>query len=1765
METALAKTEETKTGHAPSGAVPEVQPSPREELGALAGMPLFLQRFALSAAPILVQRQVGEEEDEEPEEAEEPIRAKLTIGQPGDVYEQEADQVAEQVIQSPRPGREHGRAVEETPRIQRMAPQPQEAVVGMEDKLERLRRSRGNGRPLAEPLREHMASSLGADLSHVHVHTDGEADRLSHDLNAQAFTIGRDVYFAAGKYDPTSRGGQRLLAHELTHVVQQSGRLGGSSDMLVQRNCETVEECLEDIGRVQESLRAAIVEQALGPATQYGDEAFAENLSSAALGVLPDNLMLDLEDRAYAIAALTESWDETVYTIPMALQILSNLHQQAASSPELASARPSYGLEYLMRVMATRMADHLIGALGPDPDTHPLLAERAAWAMETIRDALSAALDALSDPEALMRLELEGTLVRIVELRAAYGARREQLLLERASASEELAALGQEIGVAARRALLLNQAMADLQPDRPGGDTPLDEMLVEEMAGEIAAVRQIAEDEEQSMAELGDQLELLAAGEIALDQPLFLEHLGPSYDQGENRLRVGIEPDWAFPRAVDAASNRFMRQLDTRIQQQRQGLESLRSDIVPDSYELEDFAAAFRRWFAFFSLEQERRDPTVQLVLGLMDDTYQLIGMDIHQVASASFLGTMTEVESGIARAHLMQSCAQILEQSMGAAAVQFAGQIREERLRAEEETGGWASEPEYEFAQEYGEGSESERGSREALLRSLPEREEQRRLGEAVRRLAQQEQARRRARERSPRLPEVNLPGSERRERETERTRVARAGGELIGGEGALPVYGLLNPQARQGWRYLIDVQSTPGRGSEEEGGVVAQEYRVMPTEVVRYLLAYRQHAETLRQSHTPTLPEAPHLPIGERAMREGGVERGEATGEARYVRGEVSPSPSRAAFGLRGTRGRARRESAIPTRPGSTYDPAEQAAWRLIADLERYFEAFYTRHPEPEYRMASVFIMAEIQFGVGGELMQLGDPSTIAEMAGEALRISLTIQTLNALGPLGRLASLGYRAYLGMQGTSEIAALISITHFLRSIGQVSSFQAARAWSHVARYIVDDVRELMEALVGIPARGAARRLFDAATTRPPSDVQQMVDLCRPLMENEESRTALMNGVETRIGELAAEGAGMTHENPEYNALILFRDRLTQQVSLEQSRLALDPEMGLPRGREETEEEVTLPTVGRLRSSEERAALHRALGDLVGRVPIVENPDAALGATVRVHYSGPRVWVEVGPEAGPRQISDHVETIRQLQRYEGLRGSIRRSIRRALGMQEIGLRGPEAEMEVEKLTRILGSLEGMQQRIDQRAARLTEGAARAEDPAEQEAIAQEIDDLRWQLFENLREIGSTEQGRGYVAAETTEDVRRRLTERSEWTEEELEGLTQEQLSSLRQGALMVRVHRETGLSFSDIEALNAQLESGDYWQVLPSGVLRLYNSANREPEEFPEAYRPFLSGGRQPEPRLRSSTWPEAFAELCGENMDTSFARFVRMLDEQFGVGQDEIINQMQRMPGGGTRTRPSKYLQKTIRSSVKTYYRETVIMPYITCQDVDLNVSQIVSHGVIPFSTFELGHTRMLNVTQHLAPEDVGVIAARWHHQMYTGGHLEVGFSPEQMAAQSQAEGREQAELTANERQALASEGRAYRNFDVVSGNTAYEIKRVAGALDMRAQAEFADHLQTLGGTVTVRPTRTTAEERRITRLVWVMLHPSGVQANADWIYNSIDNRSNVSFEIFNQAGERRTLTRANRVFLLDEAALSEWLGVSPRQRRRQRQQTEE
>jgi hypothetical protein len=153
------------------------------------------------------------------------IQAKLMVNEPGDQYEQEADRIAEHIMRMPvaQPGQQFEAADIPDILTKPLTVNPATAIETSPEFERQLHASRGYGEPLPPVLREDFGGKFGVDFSGVRIHANAVADQLNRSISALAFTAGQDVYFRHGAYNPQSRSGQELLAHELTHVVQQGG------------------------------------------------------------------------------------------------------------------------------------------------------------------------------------------------------------------------------------------------------------------------------------------------------------------------------------------------------------------------------------------------------------------------------------------------------------------------------------------------------------------------------------------------------------------------------------------------------------------------------------------------------------------------------------------------------------------------------------------------------------------------------------------------------------------------------------------------------------------------------------------------------------------------------------------------------------------------------------------------------------------------------------------------------------------------------------------------------------------------------------------------------------------------------------------------------------------------------------------------------------------------------------------------------------------------------------------------------------------------------------------------------------------------------------------------------------------------------------------------------------------------------------------------------------------------------------------------------
>lgn len=166
------------------------------------------------------------------------VQAKLTLNEPGDIYEQEADAMADRVMRmtsnetvKPVTGligkslqRKCAHCEEEEKRekpIMRKAEAGSSGMAVSSPFAYSLNASRGGGSPLPQGTKNFMENAFSADFSSVKIHTGAEASEMSKGIDANAFTTGNDIYFKTGQFNPDSSSGKYLLAHELTHVLQQ--------------------------------------------------------------------------------------------------------------------------------------------------------------------------------------------------------------------------------------------------------------------------------------------------------------------------------------------------------------------------------------------------------------------------------------------------------------------------------------------------------------------------------------------------------------------------------------------------------------------------------------------------------------------------------------------------------------------------------------------------------------------------------------------------------------------------------------------------------------------------------------------------------------------------------------------------------------------------------------------------------------------------------------------------------------------------------------------------------------------------------------------------------------------------------------------------------------------------------------------------------------------------------------------------------------------------------------------------------------------------------------------------------------------------------------------------------------------------------------------------------------------------------------------------------------------------------------------------------
>ena len=153
---------------------------------------------------------------------EEQGQAKMEIAQRAEEEEAQSKPETAQLMG----GEEEAQSKEEEDKAQTKAESGARKASASLKTTNTVKATKGGGSPLGEGPKQFMEKGFGADFSSVRIHTDDKAQDMSRELGAQAFTVGQDIYFNKGRFNLETQSGKQLLAHELTHTIQQKVKKG---------------------------------------------------------------------------------------------------------------------------------------------------------------------------------------------------------------------------------------------------------------------------------------------------------------------------------------------------------------------------------------------------------------------------------------------------------------------------------------------------------------------------------------------------------------------------------------------------------------------------------------------------------------------------------------------------------------------------------------------------------------------------------------------------------------------------------------------------------------------------------------------------------------------------------------------------------------------------------------------------------------------------------------------------------------------------------------------------------------------------------------------------------------------------------------------------------------------------------------------------------------------------------------------------------------------------------------------------------------------------------------------------------------------------------------------------------------------------------------------------------------------------------------------------------------------------------------------------
>jgi hypothetical protein len=308
-----------------------------------------------------------------------------------------------------------------------------------------IERARGGGEPLPEQTRAQMETTLGTDLGGVRIHADSTSDALSRSLGAEAFTTGTDVFFRQGAYQPGGQAGQELLAHELTHVVQQGGQpqrvnadsKTSSSGGAAEREADSVaghaigqsETGQTGASSVRVSQRVSagdLVQRRVWVGATRNEK---RKLTSNGTLVVPTNAtsaqLNELKKNRAAEISIEAAWEK----------VQASMRCVIGANPNLIKGRTGYEGEVRAKFLEwVELLSSFENLLEDDqnvrPDKNAKMVDYTEDRIYLDWDQLATALIGETDPKMLKRMDVENDLAASVAADASYPAQLDTLLSE---------------------------------------------------------------------------------------------------------------------------------------------------------------------------------------------------------------------------------------------------------------------------------------------------------------------------------------------------------------------------------------------------------------------------------------------------------------------------------------------------------------------------------------------------------------------------------------------------------------------------------------------------------------------------------------------------------------------------------------------------------------------------------------------------------------------------------------------------------------------------------------------------------------------------------------------------------------------------------------------------------------------------------------------------------------------------------------------------------------------------------------------------------------------------------------------------------------------------------------------------------------------------------------------------------------------------------------------------------------------------------------